>query len=257
MKTGRTVLAVLLIAVAVVFVSAPVLAQSDGSAFFSPAEQEKLAKEAAKAFKSAARSYGIQAEFPCKTSPSSVTTPCDDTVKQPPPKQKPERKPLVLSPELAKVLLIIAIVVFMIIIAVTLKNNLWSQSRARKLAKKKEQVRAVDPEATSIRMEKAQSEADVLAAQGKYAEAMHVLLLQSVSELKLRLSVSIAVSLTSREILQRIGLPPKGHDVFSDIVKRVEISYFGYHQPGAEDYTACRQSYDTLTDILRKGGSAA
>jgi hypothetical protein len=101
-------------------------------------------------------------------------------------------------------------------------------------------------------METAQTGADDLARRGKFAEAMHALLLQSLSELRRHLHAPLAVSLTSREILHHIDLPPEGHAVFADIVERVEISHFGGRRPEAEDYVACRRSFDALARVLRQ-----
>lgn len=259
MKTGKAALAVLFIVLAAMLWVAPVFADTSVPRDLSPAEHAELAQKAEKAFQSAAKSLKIQTDMP-GDNPFSLDG-MDSTKNQynnAPEKQRKERKPWNFTPGMAKVVLIIVIAIIVIIILVTLRNNLWSDSKSRKIVKKKENGGdETGSEATSLRMSQAQSEADELAAQGLYAEAMHVLLLQSVSELRLRLSVSIAVSLTSREILQRIGLAPQGHADFADIISRVEISYFGYHQPSANDYTACRNSYDSLTDILRKGGATA
>lgn len=212
------------------------------ASLLSPAEQQALSQKTAKAFNSSKRSLDLQTEMPVAKEMQV---------------QRAEIKlpGFSLSPFWVRVVLISAIIVIALIIILNFKAFRWSDSRARKLARKKEI--AIDAEATAVRMEKAQLEADELARQGDFAEAMHALLLQSVNELRGRLRVSIGVSLTSREILQRIGLPAEGRNVFADIIRRVEISYFGSYQPGAADYTACRVSYDTLTDILRKGGAEA
>ena len=214
----------------------------------TPAEHEALSRDAGKAFKSATRSLNLQTEMPVEK---------EIQIQRREPSKFLELIARFFSfiAEIAPILLIIAIVTIVVIILLNFKANRWSDSHARKLARQDEIE--IDTAATAVRMEKAQLEADELARQGNFAEAMHVLLLQSVNELRRRLKVSIAVSLTSREILYRIGLPPEGHNVFADIIRRVEISYFGSYQPAAEDYAACRVSYDTLTDILRKGGAAA
>jgi hypothetical protein len=132
-----------------------------------------------------------------------------------------------------------------------LKNNLWSASRSRKLAfSRKDETPSADAVA---RMENTQAEADDLARSGSFAEAIHVLLLRSVNEMKKRVNLPIAASLTSREILRQIDLSPEERSVFATIVDSVEISYFGSHRPGEDEYTTCRRSFDALTDLLRKG----
>jgi hypothetical protein len=92
--------------------------------------------------------------------------------------------------------------------------------------------------------------ADELAQQGRFAEAMHALLLQSFAEIRRRQGASFAPSLTSREILRRVGLSNAAQAALGDIVGRVERSYFGEHPAGPVDYRACRSSFDRLGAAL-------
>jgi hypothetical protein len=153
--------------------------------------------------------------------------------------------------EMAQVLLWSAVAVFAGIVVYTLIENLRLpiKSAAKSGKAVQEELQAVHR-----RMGVAQDAADMFAANGNFAEAMHTLLLQSLDEMRRRLGVPIAISLTSREILSRVALHSDAKDAFSDIVTRVEISYFGDHAPGAEEYRQCRQSYSTLSGFL-KGGS--
>jgi hypothetical protein len=98
--------------------------------------------------------------------------------------------------------------------------------------------------------EAAQIAADQLAQQGRFVEAIHVLLLQSLAEVRRRLDLRFADSLTSREIVRRAGLPNRAEQALSDIVERVERAYFGTHPTGAEDYQACRERYEVLSRAL-------
>ncbi|UQZ90189.1 hypothetical protein C4J81_13655 [Deltaproteobacteria bacterium Smac51] len=159
-----------------------------------------------------------------------------------------------LSEKTAKFLLWGAIAVVVAVLLLKLRDNLWSNSRARKLKAEEEAAADDAPHAVTARMDMAQLEAEELARRGNFARAMHVLLLRSVSELRLKLDVSIAASLTSREILARIGLGPKAGAAFADIIGRVEISYFGDYEPGEAEYLACRQSFEILTQSLQSGG---
>lgn len=159
-----------------------------------------------------------------------------------------------ISPEMARYLLYASLIVIAIVIILNLRANLWSSSRSQQMERVMQQESA--PNLVALRMEKAQVEADEMARQGNFAEAMHILLLQSVGELRRRLNVPIAVSLTSREILHgTAALTPDGRAILADIIGRVEISYFGTHLPDREEYQACRRSFDALVDILR-GGNA-
>jgi hypothetical protein len=96
----------------------------------------------------------------------------------------------------------------------------------------------------------ASTTADDLAGQGRYVEAMHLLLFRAFAELRERLGINFADSLTSREILRRANLPETGKASLKDIITRVELSHFGAYPAGAQDYSACRRSYDALMDML-------
>jgi len=92
--------------------------------------------------------------------------------------------------------------------------------------------------------------ADELAQQGRFAEAMHALLLHSFAEIRRRRGAGFAPSLTSREILRRVGLSDAARAALGDIVGRVERSHFGEHPAGPMDYRACRSSFDRLGAAL-------
>ena len=97
--------------------------------------------------------------------------------------------------------------------------------------------------------------ADELAAQGRYVEAMHVLLLQALAEIRMRLNEQFADSLTSREILRSKQLSEDLRHPLRDVVDRVEWTYFGEHPAEQNDYLACRSSFAALARCLY--GSAA
>jgi hypothetical protein len=92
--------------------------------------------------------------------------------------------------------------------------------------------------------------ADELSSKGYYKEAMHVLLLRAIAEMRERLGVDFAHSLTSREILRRSNLPEPGKMSLRDIIARVELSYFGPYPAAASDYAACRSSFQELLELL-------
>jgi hypothetical protein len=101
--------------------------------------------------------------------------------------------------------------------------------------------------------------ADELAAEGRYAEAMHVLLLRGLADIRARLDEPFADSLTSREILRSTRLPDRARDSLRDVVGRVEWTYFGEYPAGQQDYAACRTSFNALEQALHGAlhGSAA
>jgi hypothetical protein len=101
--------------------------------------------------------------------------------------------------------------------------------------------------------------ADELAAQGRFVEAMHVLLLQGLADIRQRLDEQFADSLTSREILRSTKLSEGGRVPLRDIIDRVELTYFGQRPAALADYQACRASFAALAGALHGAaqGSAA
>jgi hypothetical protein len=96
--------------------------------------------------------------------------------------------------------------------------------------------------------------ADDLAAKGQFVEAMHVLLLQGLADIRQGLDEQFADSLTSREILRSTKLSDNGRIALRDIVSRVEWTYFGEHPAALADYQACRASFNALVQALHGGG---
>jgi hypothetical protein len=92
--------------------------------------------------------------------------------------------------------------------------------------------------------------ADDLAGQGRFVEAMHLLLLHSLAELRRGLKVELADSLTSREIVRLARLPDRGRGALDRIVARVESSWFGDHPASRDDYDSCRAGFEELAHVL-------
>jgi hypothetical protein len=92
--------------------------------------------------------------------------------------------------------------------------------------------------------------ADELARQGRFVDAMHTLLLQSLADIRRRLGIEFADSLTSREILRGTRLPPQGGASLRAIVAAVEWTYFGGYPAALADYSACRKSFEDLRHTL-------
>jgi alkanesulfonate monooxygenase SsuD/methylene tetrahydromethanopterin reductase-like flavin-dependent oxidoreductase (luciferase family) len=215
------------------------IAHAAGVIRHSHDEARKISEDSARYFEAAKRSLKLQTEMP-----ADITRP----------REQDWRFFNFSFSNLAnasRVVLIISIVTIIAVVLYNLNDNMWSRSRTRKL----EFERNEKPPDTgvAVRMEIASAEADDLASAGSFAEAIHVLLLRSVSEMRLRLNSPIAESLTSREILRDTDLSPEMRGAFATIVGSVEISYFGSHRPGKDEYAECRRSFDALTELLRRG----
>src|SRR6185436_91530 len=71
------------------------------------------------------------------------------------------------------------------------------------------------------------AEADRLAAQGLYAEAVHVLLFRSIEDIDARRPRTLTPALTSRDILALKEIPATARRAFARIATMVEWSFFG------------------------------
>jgi len=136
-----------------------------------------------------------------------------------------------------------------VVILWTLRHSI-GQMFDRPVALKSEDE-AVIPSISVERLEGAQLEADELAHQGRFVEAMHMLLLSAFTELRRSFALRFAESLTSRELLSLLPLPAVTLAALSDIVTRVELAWFGQYSVLAGDYLACRKSFDVLTATAR------
>jgi hypothetical protein len=152
-----------------------------------------------------------------------------------------------LSPETKQIILWCVVILGGLVILWSLRDSLSYFGRSRKIVGPGD-ARLAPTEAT--RLAEAQVEADDLARLGHYGEAMHVLLLKSLSELCHRLGVTFAASLTSREILRGVQLSDLGRGALSDIIRSVEQTYYGGRAAGPSDYATCRSQFDTLRNAL-------
>lgn len=90
------------------------------------------------------------------------------------------------------------------------------------------------------------AEADRLAREGRYAEAVHLLLLRSVADIETRQPRALRVSLTTREIAALPALPEAGRSAFALIGRVVEESLFGRAAVSAATFAECRRAYEAF-----------
>jgi hypothetical protein len=86
-------------------------------------------------------------------------------------------------------------------------------------------------------------EADRLAGEGRYAEAIHHLLLRSVEDIARRRPRLVRPALTSRELAAAGAVPAAARDLFARIAATVERSLFGGRDVEAADWNAARGDY--------------
>lgn len=88
--------------------------------------------------------------------------------------------------------------------------------------------------------------ADSLAAEGRHAEAVHLILLHSVEDIRKRKPRALKDSLTTREIAGLEALPDAGRPAFARIGGVVERSLFGTAPVDADDFADCRRAYEAF-----------
>lgn len=86
-------------------------------------------------------------------------------------------------------------------------------------------------------------DADALAAQGKYDEAVHLLLKRSVGQIAEARPDWVEPSSTARELAALPALSDAARAAFATISERVERSLFALRSLNAEDWDAARSAY--------------
>ena len=94
------------------------------------------------------------------------------------------------------------------------------------------------------------TEADALAAEGRYAEAVHHLLIRSIEDIVRRRPNVVRPALTSREISAAEAMPKPARSLFAMIAALVERSLFGGRPVDGQDWTTARAAY---ADFLQPG----
>lgn len=86
-------------------------------------------------------------------------------------------------------------------------------------------------------------DADRLAAEGRFDEATHLLLVRSVQQIAAERPGWVQKASTAREIAGLPGLSDGARSTFALIATRVEASLFALRRLGADDWQAAREAY--------------
>lgn len=89
-------------------------------------------------------------------------------------------------------------------------------------------------------------DADAMAAEGRYDEAVHALLLRGVEDIIARRPRLIGPSLTSRDIADLPDLPEAARPPFRLIAEIVERSWFGGRPVDRDGWLTARKAYEDL-----------
>ena len=91
------------------------------------------------------------------------------------------------------------------------------------------------------------ADADALAAEGRFAEAVHLLLYRSVDDIAARRPGLVKPAITSRDLAASRDLPGTPRTAFARIARAVEVSLFGGQPVDAGVWGECRAAYAELT----------
>ena len=102
------------------------------------------------------------------------------------------------------------------------------------------------------------SDADSLAAQGRFDEATHLLLIRSVKQIAAKRPDWVVPSSTARELMALPSLSEPARKAFRTIAERVERSMFALRELDRSDWETARAAYAdfALARIERKQGPA-
>jgi hypothetical protein len=89
-------------------------------------------------------------------------------------------------------------------------------------------------------------EADALAREGRFAEAIHHLLFRSVQDIAYRRPALVRPALTSRELAASEGIPGRARELFAGIARGVERSLFGQRPVSETDWLQAREAYSSF-----------
>ena len=89
-------------------------------------------------------------------------------------------------------------------------------------------------------------EADALAREGRFAEAVHHLLFRSIEDIAKRRPNLVRPALTSREIGAAEAIPSRARELFAAIARMVERSLFGGRPVREKDWLEARGAYSDL-----------
>lgn len=89
-------------------------------------------------------------------------------------------------------------------------------------------------------------DADRLAGQGRFEEAIHLLLFRSIDDLSTRRPGLVKPALTSRDIAGLETIPPTPREAFARLARAVETTFFGGRPAGEAAFGEARRDYEAF-----------
>ena len=110
----------------------------------------------------------------------------------------------------------------------------------------KQRPQAPPPQAPAAALARPLTEAERLAAEGRFADAIHVLLLETLAALRGHTGGGVPESLTSREVLREVSMPDAAREAMGGLVAAVERSLFGNRPVDQIEYQRCTESFSAF-----------
>jgi len=140
------------------------------------------------------------------------------------------------------------------VLAVVIREGMrWASQRKRRPKKTKAVAANGELDMGQIALERlpaSLARARALAAEGRYEEAVHMLLEGALGYLHALANFSLEPAYTSREVLARAPLTSETRHAFKDLVMTVEVSLFGGFAVDDGDFGRCESSFVTLHQRL-------
>jgi Domain of unknown function (DUF4129) len=96
-------------------------------------------------------------------------------------------------------------------------------------------------------------DAQALAREGRFSEAIHVLLLKTFEQLSRMRGTQVAPGWTSREVLERASYPGLAREALAGLVGAVETCTFAGRPASEDDYLICADRFRRLAAVLGGG----
>jgi hypothetical protein len=137
--------------------------------------------------------------------------------------------------------------VLLVVVGVLIVTWIAREILRRRRGARKDPVADPIAAASALEREPAFDDASRLAAEGRYAEAVHALLLAAIRHFAERSRTPVQPSRTSRELVRLLPLGPEAREAFAELVRTVELSLFGGADVEAADYERNLARFQDLT----------
>jgi hypothetical protein len=189
-----------------------------------------------------------QTELPQHEPPREVSEARRSTRGWQPPSLPPAAAPVIgAGAFLARTVFMILLVVVAVLALGWLARALWQWTGGRRRSGVVAADAAVEAGAPAGQEREPELEdASRLAAEGRYGEAIHALLLAAIHHFAARARMQVPQSRTSRELARLLPLGAEARVAFNELVRAVELYLFGGVDAGREDYESSLARFRAL-----------